>query len=416
MTDSQVMGLYNYFSDAFNWIDFFVVLTGWLDTFANFGNFSAFRALRVLRPLRLIRYFTGIQAILGSIYHNLNLIMNVLSFMAFFLLIFGILGINNFGGKYSHRCVVTAPVGPLSDTAFADIGEIASWGELPTFCSDDTGLAPLGECPAYQECKAGNENPHRGDASFDTFGNAFLIMFQVQTLSTWYEYDYYNMQSIATIATLYNQGLIFLVGFIVSQLFVAIICFGFTNLEEQLSQPVFSSAVLGRPKLMEADDEDDLCACCEPEPHPLLGMSMEEPPQRGSRDGIRVNLHYKHHQSAPYPLDIRGEFCAGHGEPSDVAVEMNPLAGDSAVEEKAETLCSTPQSAHPNEEQGIGDVDDEYDHYCKRMAQMQKEVADEKARIDAMPPRPAEEDPDIQELEFNYAELRAWSNEVLTSA
>ena len=42
--------------------------------------------------------------------------------------------------------------------------------------------------------------------------------------------------------TIYYQMIVFLVGFIVSQLFIAVVCFGFENLEEQLSYPIFSDA------------------------------------------------------------------------------------------------------------------------------------------------------------------------------
>ena len=58
-----VLGLRSYFLDAFNMLDFVVVVTGWIDLFTDFVDFSAFRALRVLRPLRLIRFFKGIHVI-----------------------------------------------------------------------------------------------------------------------------------------------------------------------------------------------------------------------------------------------------------------------------------------------------------------------------------------------------------------
>jgi len=97
-----VMGLYSYFSDQFCQLDFFVVVTGWLDA-ADLGlvDFSSFRVLRVLRPLRLIQYFKGVQAIIGSIVYGWPLILNVLAFMCFFLLVFGILGVENFQVTYS---------------------------------------------------------------------------------------------------------------------------------------------------------------------------------------------------------------------------------------------------------------------------------------------------------------------------
>jgi len=88
-----VLGLAQYFSVPFNCLDCFIVATGWID-YADIGiaNFSAFRVLRILRPLRLIRYFKSIQAIVGALVLGWKLILNVLTFMCFFLLVFGILG------------------------------------------------------------------------------------------------------------------------------------------------------------------------------------------------------------------------------------------------------------------------------------------------------------------------------------
>ena len=66
-------------------------------------------------------------------------------------------------------------------------------------------------------------------------------------MSTWYEFDYATEMTVGWYSTIYYQLIIFLVGFIVSQLFIAVVCFGFENLEEQLSEPVFSDEVIGLP-------------------------------------------------------------------------------------------------------------------------------------------------------------------------
>jgi len=409
-----VLGLRQYFADSFNQLDFVVVFTGWGDTAGVGGNFSAFRALRVLRPLRLIKFFTGIQAIIGSIYHNLALIINVLSFMGFFMLVFGILAIQNFGGVYSQRCIVQSAVPTLTTErdynplSYSAIGEPAKYGEFETFCANTTRFAPLGTCPSYQECLAGNTNPHHGSASFDDFFAAFFVMFQVQTLSTWYEYDYFNMQSIGTLATMYNQGLIFLVGFIVSQLFVAVVCFGFENLEAQLNTPIFSDTVLGKPQLMSTDDPDDnLCGCCEDEYHPLSAAPLEEPPDRGVQDGIRVKISYLHHRSAPHPLNKDGDFCTS-GE-----FEANPICSVNAIGVEPNIKRDSGLSERAPRVEGVNE--DEYTKYRRVMAQMQQERQDEKDLAAAVPLRPESEEPDIQPICFNYTDLKSWSNETIWS-
>ena len=191
-----VLGLASYFHDPFNQLDFFVVMTGWLDALEmTFVDFSALRVLRVLRPLRLVRFFKGIQAIVGSILHSAALIMNVTMFMFFFLLLFGIFGVENFMGTYARRCVVTGPAvagvtfspsggfqpAPNSysseDTSLYDDGEVAEMGEFEYWCSNHSMAL---QCPSNMVCDASYGNPHFGYTSFDNIFTAFLVMFQVK--------------------------------------------------------------------------------------------------------------------------------------------------------------------------------------------------------------------------------------------
>ena len=111
LTAMIVLGFASYFANSFNKLDFFVVLQGWINSFAVGIDLSALRALRVLRPLRMIKYFKAIQSIGGAIYFNLDPLLNVLQFMVFFIVIFGIAGISLFPGKLQQRCVVSGAYG-----------------------------------------------------------------------------------------------------------------------------------------------------------------------------------------------------------------------------------------------------------------------------------------------------------------
>ena len=131
-----VLGFKTYYDNTFLILDFTVVLTGWIDAFDMLGGLdvSALRALRVLRPMRLVKYFKGIQAIIGAIYFNIEPIWNVISFMLFWLIIFGIAGITLFPGKLQHRCVIESAyssntAGITYDDDYAALGEVAEMGE-----------------------------------------------------------------------------------------------------------------------------------------------------------------------------------------------------------------------------------------------------------------------------------------------
>lgn len=66
--------------------------------------------------LRLLKFFRGIKAIIGAIEYNLNLLGSVIGFMAFFFVIFGIVGMGIFQGALMHRCVIAGPAKVLALT------------------------------------------------------------------------------------------------------------------------------------------------------------------------------------------------------------------------------------------------------------------------------------------------------------
>ena len=330
-----VLGFASYFDDKMLVIDFVVVFTGWIDAAGGIGmDFSSLRALRVLRPLRLVKYFQGIQAIVGAIYYNLEPIWNVIQFMLFFLTIFGIAGITLFSGKLQSRCVVTEAYGSQTagityDSQYAGVGDIGGMGELEYLCTSSNERVSFPfpyRCASHMTCDTDSGNPHHGSTSFDNFGGAFLLMFQVQTLSTWWEYDYYTQMTVGWYTTFYYEMVVLLVGFIVSQLFIAVVCFGFDNLSEQLQTPVFSDLIVGKPYVeLETEEEDNLCRCLNPPVNPLLGAKEVEL-DRGTLDGIRVHVKFLYHYYAPAPLDVFGSYD----------VQQDPCDTPQVVETKAD--------------------------------------------------------------------------------
>ena len=183
-----VLGFASYFDNSFLVLDFFVVVTGWMDAAELGMDVSALRALRVLRPMRLVKYFKGIQAIIGAIVHNIEPLWNVLQFMLFFLIIFGIAGVTLFPGKLQHRCVVTGPypsqtAGIVYGDDYASPEDVGELGEFEYFCTSDTERVSFPfpyRCASYMTCDETFGNPHHGATHFDNFGAAFLLMFQVQ--------------------------------------------------------------------------------------------------------------------------------------------------------------------------------------------------------------------------------------------
>ena len=186
-----VLGFASYFDNSFLQLDFLVVLTGWMQVAQIGMDVSALRALRVLRPMRLIKYFKGIQAIIGAIVHNIEPIWNVIQFMIFFLIIFGIAGITLFPGQLQHRCVVTGPypsqtAGITYDEDYASADDPGEMGEFEYHCTAENKRVSFPfpyRCASYMTCDTKFGNMHDGSTHFDNFGAAFLLMFQVRWLN-----------------------------------------------------------------------------------------------------------------------------------------------------------------------------------------------------------------------------------------
>ena len=94
-----------YLWSMWNWLDFVVVVVGWLTlTGATSGGMSALRSVRVLRPLRTITRVRGMKVLVSSIISAIPSLANVFLLCVFFFAIFGIVGLQLFGGTLRNRC------------------------------------------------------------------------------------------------------------------------------------------------------------------------------------------------------------------------------------------------------------------------------------------------------------------------
>jgi hypothetical protein len=100
----------SYLRDAWNWLDFFVVLVSLLDFFPALNQYSSLKVLRtarILRPLRSINKVPRLKVLINSLLKSVPGLANVAFFLFFVLSIFGILGVHTFKGASYNRCRVT---------------------------------------------------------------------------------------------------------------------------------------------------------------------------------------------------------------------------------------------------------------------------------------------------------------------
>uniref|UniRef100_A0A8C7UF09 Sodium channel protein n=1 Tax=Oncorhynchus mykiss TaxID=8022 RepID=A0A8C7UF09_ONCMY len=101
-------GFQAYFTNAWCWLDFLIVnvsvisLTANILGYAELGSIKSLRKLRALRPLRALSRFEGMKVVVNALVGAIPSIVNVLLVCVTFWLIFSIIGVNLFAGKYYY--------------------------------------------------------------------------------------------------------------------------------------------------------------------------------------------------------------------------------------------------------------------------------------------------------------------------
>ncbi|XP_055360961.1 sodium channel, voltage-gated, type I-like, alpha [Betta splendens] len=103
-------GFAKYFTNTWCWLDFIIVAVSLVSLVANamgashIGAIKSLRTLRALRPLRALSRFEGMRVVVNALLGAIPSIFNVLLVCLIFWLIFSIMGVNLFAGKY-YRCL-----------------------------------------------------------------------------------------------------------------------------------------------------------------------------------------------------------------------------------------------------------------------------------------------------------------------
>nr|XP_013816082.1 PREDICTED: sodium channel protein type 2 subunit alpha-like [Apteryx mantelli mantelli] len=170
-------GFQTYFTNAWCWLDFLIVDVSLVSLIANALGFSelgaikSLRTLRALRPLRALSRFEGMRVVVNALTGAIPSIMNVLLVCLTFWLIFSIMGVNLFAGKFAH-CVNTTT------------GEMFPPEEIAnkTACEN---LRLTAVDVLWKNVKV----------NFDNVGAGYLSLLQVATFKGWMEIMYAAVDS-----------------------------------------------------------------------------------------------------------------------------------------------------------------------------------------------------------------------------
>ena len=271
-----VLGFYrgadSYLKSGWNQLDFVVLLLSWFDVIAGTGMYfiRVIRGFRILRPFRKVRLVEG----LVSAVEFYPYVLNVCMFLAFFMCIFGTIGVQLFGGTLSYRCADNSSQALYWHGEQVNYGEelkslVVLNGSLSELAED--GAVTLERCP--RALRAGCTNglgdlldppekgacihvavrgpgklkqgpvayPYQDDRihetsiyGFDNIVSAFLTQFVATTMDEWPALSHPMKVAGGT-----NDGLVYtffvtvilLLGMVIANLFVSVICFGFGNVD-----------------------------------------------------------------------------------------------------------------------------------------------------------------------------------------
>ncbi|KAI5708839.1 hypothetical protein M8J76_004141 [Diaphorina citri] len=155
------LGFYKYFGSMWTLLDFFIVFVSvvslLIEENENLKVLRSLRTLRALRPLRAISKWQGMRIVVNALMYAIPSIFNVLLVCLVFWLIFSIMGVQFFGGKF-YKCL-----------------------------DENDELLPIEKVNDKFECLAKNYTWINSKITFDNVGDAYLALFQVATFEGWME-------------------------------------------------------------------------------------------------------------------------------------------------------------------------------------------------------------------------------------
>uniref|UniRef100_A0A8V1ACH4 Sodium channel protein n=1 Tax=Gallus gallus TaxID=9031 RepID=A0A8V1ACH4_CHICK len=164
-------GFNKYFTNAWCWLDFLIVGVSLINILgSSLDGVKSLRTLRALRPLRALSRFEGMRVVVNALVGAIPSIMNVLLVCLIFWLIFSIMGVNLFAGKFG-KCVNLTEENSELDSSINDIADCKAWNH--------TGKI------FWVNVKV----------NFDNVGSGYLALLQVATFKGWMEIMYAAVDS-----------------------------------------------------------------------------------------------------------------------------------------------------------------------------------------------------------------------------
>ncbi len=168
-------GKQSYLRNAWDVLDFVIVLCSIVALVADSGetrSVKAFRLLRVLRPLRMISRNEGLKLAVKALLMSIPDIFNVLIIYLLFFVVFGIFSVNYFKGGF-YYCEVLHNDRPMESHYVIGLEHIET----------------------EADCLSIGGGWLNRDSNFDNALNAFLLLFELSTSEGWVDCLFWGVES-----------------------------------------------------------------------------------------------------------------------------------------------------------------------------------------------------------------------------
>lgn len=242
----------SYLRDAWNWLDFIVVVTGILqmtNAMTSTEGVGFLRMFRILRPLRSLNAVPQMKVLVNTVLSSVPRLGNVTLMAAFLFVSFGILGISLFGGVFYRSCRSMAQPLLLGSNgtecwSWPHTGEERLCGGC--YLCEDSPLGQKGHCGGHPQdtneefrpvfdggqrgfpwCSGSEPRkvfPESEWISFDHLGTALITIFQCMTLEGWTDVMYRIQDGYGfAVATIYFFLLIPVTSFFLLNVALAVV-------------------------------------------------------------------------------------------------------------------------------------------------------------------------------------------------
>ncbi|CAH8564757.1 unnamed protein product [Schistosoma haematobium] len=199
-------------------------------------NYGFLSVIRCPRPLILIRVFRAVlrlqlpQARVKAIFQrSTHQVYNVTVFLLFFMSLYGFLGVQFFGDELNYHCVLKT-----ANETYITKRDLA----IPdSYCNPAKN--PDAQCPSNMKCIriASSIQDDGGYAGFESFYISIFTVYQAASQEGWVFIMYRAMDCLASWkGVIYFMSMIFLVAWLVKNVFIAVLIETFAEIRVQFQQ------------------------------------------------------------------------------------------------------------------------------------------------------------------------------------